>query len=127
MARKPIQKELQGTRLLKEYASWVYCLACGNTVAYLCYVTYDEVELNYTCNCGNCGRVFIRFAHDAPEGSDQPLLAIKNRLCCPADHAPLLTIVEKNVQSAQVRVLCNGCHKEYENEYKQEDCERGAL
>jgi len=110
MARKPIQKTLQNARLLKDYASWVYCDACGSTVAYLCYVTYDFIDFSFTCSCGSHGRVTIAFPHDAPKPSDQSLQVIKNRLCCPTDAAPLLTVVEKNVQSHGFFVVCNACH-----------------
>ena len=116
MARRPIQKELTGSRLLKEYASWIYCTGCGKTVAYLCYVTYDLFELEYTCNCGNHGRVFIQFAHDPPGKSGSRLTTVKNRLCCPADGAPLLTVVSKNVESARFRIVCNACNTEYEGD-----------
>ena len=33
MARTPEIKELQNARLLKEYASWIYCTGCNQTVA----------------------------------------------------------------------------------------------
>ena len=115
MARKPKEKRLKNSRLLKEYASWIYCDACNKTVAYLCYVTYDLFDFEYTCNCGSHGKVFIEFEHDVPTNSKQPLCLAKNRLCCPEDDSPLLTIVEKNIQEAQYRIVCNTCHTEYEN------------
>ena len=113
MSRKPIRKELENTRLLKEYASWIYCTGCEKTVAYLCYVTYDLFEFDYTCGCGSHGRVSIEFAHEKPEVSDTPLKPVKNRLCCPKDGAPLVTVVDKNVTGYRLRVLCNTCHTEY--------------
>ena len=115
MARKPIDKELTNSRLLKEYASWIYCTSCEKTVAYLCYVTYDLFELEYTCNCGSCGSVFIRFEHGEPEKSELPLSVVKNRLCCPKDSSPMLTIVEKNVKDFGFRIVCNTCNTEYKN------------
>ena len=118
MARKVKQKELTNSRLLKDYASWVYCTNCQKTVAYLCYVTYDLCELNYTCNCGSQGRVFIEFDHEPPDQNCQPLALLKNRLCCPGDSSPLLTIVEKNVKKAAVRVVCNSCNEEYGHQYQ---------
>ena len=81
LARKPKQKELQNSRLLKEYASWAYCTACNKTVAYLCYVTYDLFDFEYTCNCGNHGKVYIEFDRSKSVQSDQALIVIKNRLC----------------------------------------------
>ena len=114
MARNPKQKELQNTRLLKDYASWAYCTACNKTVAYLCYITYDLFEFSYTCNCGSHGSVYIQFEHDVPVKSPQPLTCIKNRLCCPADRSPLFTVVEKNVKDFRFRTVCSACHTEYE-------------
>ena len=115
MARKPKQKELRNARLLKEYASWIYCESCNKTVAYLCYVTYDLFDFEYTCKCGNHGSVFVEFEHDAPEKSNFPLHFAKNRLCCPKDDAPLLTIVEKNIIEARFCIVCNTCNTEYKN------------
>ena len=115
MARKPKEKELQNARLLKEYASWIYCTACQKTVAYLCYVTYDLFEFEFACRCGSHGRVYIQFEHEAPTGSEQPLLLIKNRWCCPQDNAPLLTVVEKNIQNAQCRIVCHTCNTEFKH------------
>ena len=110
LARTPIIKNLTNSRLLKSYASWVYCDACGNTVAYLCYVTYDQVDFSYTCACGSCGRVEIEFAHEASQASDTALIPIKNRLCCPADQSTLITIVEKNVTDYTLFITCNTCN-----------------
>ena len=113
MARKPIKKELCNSRILKEYASWIYCDGCNRTVAYLCYVTYDLFDFSYTCNCGSCGHVAIEFSHDKTSTSALPLAAIKNRLCCPADLSPLFSVVEKNLADFRFRVVCNSCHTEF--------------
>ena len=114
MARKPKQKNLENSRLLKEYASWIYCTECNKTVAYLCYVTYDLFDFEYTCNCGNHGKVFIEFEHGDTSKSTQSLNMIKNRLCCPNDQSPLLTIVDKNIKDWQYRIICNTCNTEFE-------------
>ena len=116
MTRKTKQKELKNSKLLKEYASWIYCTACNNTVAYLCYVTYDLFEFEYNCKCGNHGSVFIEFEHYTSTKSNQPLRLSKNRLCCPKDDSPLLTVVEKNINKAQYRIVCNACNTEYKNQ-----------
>ena len=116
MARKPKQKKLKNSRLLKEYASWIYCDECNKTVAYLCYVTYDWFDFEYTCSCGNHGNVFIEFEHEIPTKSKQSLHLVKNRLCCPKDNSPLLTIVEKNIKEARYRIVCNTCNTEYASE-----------
>jgi hypothetical protein len=114
MARKPIIKELTNSRLLKDYASWIYCMSCDKTVAYLCYVTYDAFDFEYTCTCGSHGHVRIEFERGEGAKSSLPLIQIKNRLCCPSDNSPLLTIVEKNVDKYCFRVVCNSCDTEYE-------------
>ena len=116
MARKTKRKELKNARLLKEYASWIYCTGCNKTVAYLCYVTYDLFDFEYTCNCGSHGNVFIEFEHNAPMQSEQTLRSVKNRLCCPKDDSPLFTVVEKNIAKARFRIICNRCNTEYENQ-----------
>lgn len=114
MARTPKQKELINSRLLKEYASWVYCTNCGKTVAYLCYVTYDDFNFTYSCACGSKGEVHISFdeVQDTSVG-DKPLVAIKNRLCCPNDESPLVTLVDKNLESYAYSVVCKNCNTQY--------------
>lgn len=118
MARSPKIKELENARLLKEYASWIYCDSCGKTTAYLCYVTYDLFDFEYTCGCGACGKVHIEFEHGESSISGKPLPAIKNRLCCPTDKSPLLTIVDKNLTRYKFRVLCNTCNTEFSQEHE---------
>ena len=114
MPRKPIKKELDNTKLLKDYASWIYCDRCNNTVAYLCYVTYDSFDFEYTCNCQNKGSIRIGFKteNDAKE-SAAPLKEIKNRLCCPKDNSPLITVVTKNLQKCRLSIVCNSCNTKY--------------
>ena len=115
MQRKPLKKELINTRLLKEYASWIYCDKCNNTVAYLCYVTYDSFDFTYKCNCQNTGRVHIEFGNmKNAKKSVEPLLKIKNRLCCSNDHSPLVTVVAKNLQSYRLSVVCHACNTGYQ-------------
>lgn len=109
MARTPKSKKLKNSRLLKEYASWAYCTSCNKTVAYLCYVTYDLFDFEYTCGCGNCGEVHIEFEHDTPKTSSCALSLVKNRLCCPDDASPLVTVVDKNLAAYKFRILCNTC------------------
>lgn len=110
LARTPKRKELVNSRLLKDYASWIYCEGCNKTVAYLCYVTYDLFDFEYTCLCGNRGEVHIEFDRDSDfQTSDEPLLPIKNRLCCPADGSPLVTFVDKNLESFKCDIVCKGC------------------
>ena len=114
MARTPKLKELENSRLLKEYASWIYCTNCNSTVAYLCYVTYDSFDFQFSCNCGSRGKVNIAFEHCESIKSTEQLKTIKNRLCCPKDDSPLLTIVEKNIKSYNFNIVCNSCNQSFE-------------
>ena len=99
------------SRLLKEYASWIYCTNCNKTVAYLCYVTYDQFSFRYNCNCGY---VHIEFEHDDEIIiSDNSLCLTKNRLCCPNDNSPLFTIVEKNLKNYKYDILCRECNTKF--------------
>jgi len=114
MARTPTRKEVVNSRLLKDYASWIYCAGCNATVAYLCYVTYDQFDFEYTCLCGGRGRVRIEFEKNAEvRTSGQPLRLIKNRLCCPADLSPLVTFVDKNLESYKSGIICKSCGTRY--------------
>ena len=113
MARNPKHKTLINSRLLKEYASWVYCANCNSTVAYLCYVTYDLFDFEYTCNCGSTGKVCVNFEHEEAKESPEPLKVIKNRLCCPKDDSPLFSLVEKNIKDYKFNVVCNSCSQQY--------------
>lgn len=114
MARIPGRKELLNSRLLKDYASWIYCTDCNKTVAYLCYVTYDLFNFEYACVCGNKGQVYIEFDRDSDiQTSDEPLLYVKNRLCCPKDKSPLVTFVDKNLVSFKCDIVCKDCNTQY--------------
>ena len=114
MARSPKIKEIVNSRLLKDYASWIYCTSCNKTVAYLCYVTYDLFSFEYTCTCGNKGKVHIEFERSGSlNKSDLPLIEVKNRLCCPKDKSPLVTFINKNLIDYSSRIICKGCSTEY--------------
>ena len=113
MARTPIRKELMNSRLLKDYASWIYCTGCNKTVAYLCYVTYDSFTFEYECRCGSKGSVHISFEHGELKQSDAALIPIKNRLCCPEDESPLVSFVNKNLRSYTFSVGCKVCQTVY--------------
>ena len=113
MGRTPETKGLHNARLLKDYASWVYCTFCNQTVAYLCYTAYDLFDFTFTCQCGCEGRVHIRFPHSSPKESAQPLALIKNRFCCPNDNAPLFSLVVKNLAQYTTRVVCNHCNTSF--------------
>jgi hypothetical protein len=114
MARRPKTKEITNAWLLKDYASWIYCAGCEKTVAYLCYVTYDMFDFSFACNCGGEGHVRIEFERDGSETvSTEALVPIKNRLCCPSDHSPLVTFVEKNLKDYRCDVICKACNTRY--------------
>ena len=53
---------------------------------WLCYSTYDRLELKYKCNCGSQGSALLAF-EDSNIGKDcnDELVIIKNRFCCPKD------------------------------------------
>ena len=114
MGRVVKTKKLKNARMLKEYASWIYCTSCEKTVAYLCYVTYDTFEFKFTCNCGCNGSVHIGFEELKKETpSSKDLEQINNRLCCPEDKFALVTFVEKSLNSYDCKISCLRCGKEY--------------
>lgn len=114
MARVLKNKKLENTRLANQYGGWMYCTTCGKNIGYLCYVTYDHLDLHYECNCGSIGSVNIDF-EDSKEGSDsnKELITIKNRFCCPDDESPLITILSKNVKKYTLEITCKSCGKSY--------------
>lgn len=114
MARNLKTKELVNTRLAANYGGWMYCDSCNQNIGYLCYVTYDKFELDYTCNCGSKGRAFLDF-EDSKEGTldDKDLVLVKNRLCCPNDESPLFTVLDNKLKNYSYRVTCKGCSKEF--------------
>lgn len=115
MGRKLLKKEVVNARLLKEYASWIYCGGCDKTVAYLCYTTYDSFDFHFDCHCGTSGSVHIEFGEvDDANGSGSPLVQVKNRLCCPADGSALLTVVDKNLKHHRYEMVCKACANKYE-------------
>lgn len=110
MPRTLKHKELVNTRLATNYGGWMYCDACNENIGYICYSTYDRLELDFTCNCGSSGSVYIDFV-DSKKGtpsSDAPIV-IKNRFCCPENNDPLITILEKKVSTYEMRITCKSC------------------
>lgn len=117
MARTPIVKKLQNTNLANEYGGWMYCASCGQTIGYLCYVTYDAVMFRYQCACGSEGTLHIDFeagTYGTPCGDS--MVPIKNRLCCPADKSPLITILGKKLASYHCEIGCTACKQKYVKE-----------
>lgn len=117
MVRILKNKELVNTRLATNYGGWMYCDKCSENIGYLCYSTYDKLELKYRCNCGSNGSALLDF-EDSKTGkqcSDEFIL-IKNRYCCPKDKEPLITILEKKVDSYEIMITCKSCGNIYKKE-----------
>lgn len=114
MARVIKNKELKNTRLATSYGGWMYCDNCNENIGYLCYQTYDRIDLSYKCNCGSDGSIFIDFENSKLGKKDEALLiTIKNRLCCPKDNESLITILEKKVATYELKITCNSCESIY--------------
>jgi uncharacterized protein YbaR (Trm112 family) len=117
MPRTPKIKELINTRLASGYGGWIYCESCGKNIGYLCYITYDSFSLSYKCKCGGCGSMYIAFEDDSNSlVSDNKLITIKNRLCCPTDQSPLFTILDKNLVNYNYEVVCKACNATFKEE-----------
>lgn len=114
MSRKIKTKELINTRLATNYGGWMYCDECKENIGYLCYSTYDKLELKYKCKCGSQGKVLIDF-EDSKTGSktEDELELVKNRLCCAKDKEPLITILEKKLNNYEVKITCKACQSMY--------------
>ncbi len=114
MARTLKNKELINTRLATNYGGWMYCNKCNENIGYLCYATYDKLELNYKCNCGSEGSALLYFEDSKPgQDSENELIIIKNRLCCPKDNEPLITILDKKVGNYDLKITCKSCSNTY--------------
>ena len=86
---------------------------------WLCYSTYDRLELKYKCNCGSQGSALLDF-EDSKIGQNcnDELIIIKNRFCCPKDQEPLITILDKKVASYEMKITCKSCSQIYKKEKK---------
>lgn len=115
MGRKLKNKELINTRLATNYGGWMYCEQCNENIGYLCYSTYDRLEFKYICNCGSNGSAVLDF-EDSQIGKDcnDELMIVKNRLCCPKDNEPLMTILEQKVASYEMNITCKACQSIYQ-------------
>ncbi|MDE5983849.1 MAG: hypothetical protein K2H13_01165 [Eubacterium sp.] len=114
MARVLKNKELVNTRLAANYGGWMYCTECGENIGYLCYQTYDSLDFNYECKCGSCGSAVIDF-DDSKSGTEceKELITIKNRLCCPDDNEPLITLLDKKLAHYDLKITCKSCGNSY--------------
>lgn len=107
-------KELLNIRLATNYGGWMYCDKCQENIGYLCYSTYDKLDFNFKCNCGCEGKAMIKF-EDSNLGKvcNNELVIIKNRLCCPKDNEPLITILDKKLINYNIKVTCKSCGNIY--------------
>lgn len=117
MSRSILIKEVENTRLLSNYGGWIYCDSCDKTIGYLCYANYDEVSFSYECNCGSKGILYIKMGdgHDSVSSGDK-MDIVKNRLCCPKDASPLITIRDVNLKGHKCKISCHKCFNEYTTE-----------
>ncbi len=115
MLRVLKNKELLNTRLATTYGGWMYCTNCNENIGYLCYSTYDSLELNYKCNCGSDGKLLLDFT-DSKSGKSckDELVIVKNRFCCSEDLNPLITLLDKKIVSYEMKITCKSCNKIYE-------------
>lgn len=117
MARILKNKELVSTRLATNYGGWMYCDKCNENIGYLCYSTYDRLELKYKCYCGNQGSILLDFKEsNIGKDCNDELVIIKNRFCCPKDNDPLITILDKKVISYKMKITCKSCGNIYKKE-----------
>lgn len=120
MARQVKTKNLENTRLAANYGGWTYCTECDENIGYLCYATYDKINLKYECKCGSRGSICIDF-EDSKEGvkCDDDLIIIKNRMCCPKDSSPLITLLSKKLKTYDLEITCKECGKAYFKNYRE--------
>jgi len=114
MTRIIKNKELVNLRLAANYGGWMYCDKCSENIGYLCYSTYDKLELKCQCNCGSTGSILLDFK-DSKSGNDcdDELIVVKNRLCCPKDSEPLITILDNKVINYEIKITCKSCNHIY--------------
>ena len=115
MTHKPTTST-QNARFLKGHASWLYCIACNKTVAYLCYVTYTYFKFSFRCSCGCEG--YAENSYGIPDLGELPSGELvksgaNNRLCCAEDGSPLFSAVPKNLRSYSAEVVCKACGTYY--------------
>lgn len=110
MARVVKNKKLLNTRLATNYGGWMYCEKCNSNIGYLCYSTYDNIDLKYECNCGSKGQVYINF-EDSSDGTldNKNFVIIKNRFCCVNDQQPLITLLEDKFKNYEIDITCKAC------------------
>jgi hypothetical protein len=117
MAARNIEKKTTNSRLLKNYGSWLYCINCNKTVAYICYSTYQWIKVSFECSCGSKGDLELKEAGIEIQGQPdkgQELISKNNRYCCPFDESPLFLVVLKQIDSLEYKVSCLECKRLFE-------------
>ena len=116
MARVVKNKNLKNTRLATNYGGWMYCDKCNENIKFQLFLNY-RLELEYKCNCGSSGSVLLDFddSHLGDNCSDE-LVIIKNRLCCPKDNEPLITIYDKKLSQYEMKITCKSCRSIYKKD-----------
>ena len=113
---KPTVKA-DNAHFLKGHASWLYCDACNQTVAYLCYVTYRYFRFSFTCACGCKGMAENAYGEvDLQAMSEGELVRSEanKRFCCAKDESALFSPVPKHLRSYSAVVVCKACDTRYE-------------
>lgn len=114
MTRVLLGKQVENIRLANGYGGWIYCEHCGENIGYLCYVTYSRFYFEFKCNCGGTGSLELFFENNQePKISKNSLQVVKNRLCCPNDKSPLLTIIDKKLETYFYEITCVECNTKY--------------
>ena len=114
MAKEIRNKKLINTRLANNYGGWIYCDNCDENIGNLCYQTYDSVNFKYVCNCGSEGSLEIDFVDSKEKRDDSSeMITIKNRLCCPKDNEPLITLLDKKIDHYEMKITCKACGNQY--------------
>jgi hypothetical protein len=116
MATRNIEKKTTNSRLLKNYGSWLYCANCNKTVAYVCYSTYQRINISFSCSCGSKGDLELKEAELEIQGQPEnghELILKNNRYCCPHDESPLFSVVARQIDSLEYEVSCLECKRLY--------------
>jgi 5-methylcytosine-specific restriction endonuclease McrA len=114
MVTRNIEKTTTNSRLLKNYGSWLYCSNCNKTVAYICYSTYQWINISFSCSCGSKGNLELKEAELEIQGQPEngyELILKNNRYCCPRDESPLFSVVTKQIDSLEYEVSCLECKR----------------
>lgn len=114
------ERRTEGCRLLKRTGSWLYCTACGRTVAYVCYTGYAAIALTFRCSCGGSGELALTAESAAAvtgptSGTVQhrALVLADGRYRCPDDRTPIFSTVASRFVAGHYSVVCASCRHAY--------------